>query len=287
MKNQNLTIEEKKELLRYYYEEKHYGQDKCAKLLGPGISRTTIKKWLNELNLPIRDFAKARQYALSHKKYKNENYFSQENHNMAWILGFLASDGAISFGNNRIKIGLSKKDEEILYKIKEEIEIENNISYYETSTGYDVAELVWNCEQHKIDLARYNIVPRKTYILNPPIALNKKYWIDYIRGYFDGDGSISKDANGGLRFSICSARKEILEWIIKVLYEEYNIPKVNILTDKRRETPFYYFNYSTNSTKKIYSVLYDESNMYLKRKKEKFEYILNDINSHETTVPKK
>ena len=95
-----MNNQDKKEKLRYYYEVKHYGQDKCAKLLGPGIGRTTIKKWLKELNLPIRDFYEARDYSLRHKKEKDEFYFSNENVNMAWILGFLASDGTISLNRN-------------------------------------------------------------------------------------------------------------------------------------------------------------------------------------------
>ena len=283
MKNQ---IEEKKELLRYYYDEKHYGQDKCAKLLGPGIGRTTVKQWLKELGLPIRDFAEARSYAISHRKEKDENYFSVESHNMAWLLGFLASDGTINSKNNHIKIDLSSVDREILEKIKNEVNIENEIKEYTTNKGYKVVSLGWTCEKHKKDLAKYNIVPRKTFILQPPLNLSKEYYIDYIRGYFDGDGCICFNSQKSIAFGICGGSKGLLEWIINVFYEIYGIPKVNIHTDKRREKPFYYFNYSTTASKKIYTILYNESNMYLKRKKEKFENILNDINSHETTVPK-
>lgn len=145
MKNQ-YDIEEKKKLLKYYYEEKHYGQDKCAKLLGPGIGRTTVKKWLHEMGLPVRTFEEGRQYAISHKKGKNELFFSNESANMAWILGFLASDGSIGLKNNTIKIGLSRKDKEVLEKIKQELDIENEIHEYVTNKGFDVVELSWTCQ---------------------------------------------------------------------------------------------------------------------------------------------
>lgn len=272
MKNQ--LTEEKKQLLRYYYEEKHYGQDKCAKLLGPGVGRKSIKEALVEMNLPIRSFEEAKKYAISHKKDKDENYFSKESHNMGWVLGFLASDGTIGSKDNHIKIGLSVKDVEILEKIKKEIKIENKITYYTTNKGYDVAELTWVCAQHKKDLAKYGIVPKKTFILEPPLALSREYWIDYIRGYFDGDGSILIKQNI-LMFQIGSARKEILEWIINYFYDEYNIKKVNILTDNRRLHPYYYFTYASKSSKKIYEVLYNESPMFLSRKREKLEQYLS------------
>ena len=128
-------------------------------------------------------------------------------------------------------------------------------------------------------------MPRKTFILQPPLNLSKEYYIDYIRGYFDGDGYII-NSQRNIKFGICGASKELLEWIINVFYEIYGIPKINILVDSRREKPFYSVNYANKASKKIYTILYNESNMYLKRKKEKFESILNDINSHETTVPK-
>lgn len=270
MKNQQ-DIEKKKELLKYYYGEKHYSQAKCVKLLGPGISRNTIKKWLKELNLPIRTFNEAIQYANSHKKNKQEDYFSVESENMAWILGFLASDGTIGLKNNRIKIGLSAIDKEILEKIKQEISIENKITEYITNKGYEVVELSWTCAQHKKDLAKYGIIPQKTYYLTPPYKLNEKYFLDFLRGYFDGDGSISHKSSGGITFSIGSCAKEILEWFVENLEKQYNIPKVKILEDHRNKNTYYYFCYSTNSSKQLYKLLYkNPDSLKLLRKYNKY-----------------
>lgn len=223
----NNQEKEKKELLKYYYLEKHYGQDKCSKLLGPGIGRTTIKKWLKEMNLPIRNFDEAKRTCRLYNYNKDINYFNNQSNNMAWLLGFLASDGTVSLKRNTIKIGLSSKDKEILEKIKDELKIENKITEYTTNTGFDVVELSWTCKEHKDILKNYGIIPQKTNYLEPPILLDEKYWIDYLRGYFDGDGSICK-INGYLRFSIVSNTKEILNWFVNWLYEKYNIPKVNI-----------------------------------------------------------
>ena len=198
---------------------------------------------------------------------------------MAWVLGFLASDGNVSKNDNAIKISLSSKDKEILEKIKSLIEIENPIKDYTTHDGFDYSSLQWTCKQHKKELAEYSIVPNKTFILQPPYKLSEEYRIDYIRGYFDGDGSINliKNSNGrgygNLRWQVCSATKEILQWIMDVFEKQYNIPPVSIGTQERVHT-LYYIQYSTNATKKIYEVLYNESGMYLKRKKEHYEEIL-------------
>ena len=226
------------------------------------------------MGLPVRTFEEGRQYAISHKKGKNELFFSNESANMAWILGFLASDGSIGLKNNTIKIGLSRKDKEILEKIKQELDIENEIHEYVTNKGFDVVELSWTCQQHKQDLAKYGIIPQKTFYLTPPLILNEKYWLDYLRGYFDGDGNICQKQNG-VYFTIGSCTREILEWIINFLYNKYDIPRVNINIDKRGNHNYYYFSYSTNASKKIYELLYKDSNsLRLERKFLKYSEII-------------
>lgn len=235
----------------------------------------TIKKFLISQGIHIRNISEAAVESNKNRALpKNHEYFSKESANMAWILGFIASDGTIHKKENEIKIGLAQKDVEILERIKKELSMENQVKLYTNNKGYDCCRLSWNSEKHKKDLAKYSIVPEKTFILKPPYELDRKYWIDYIRGYFDGDGSVNTNGKNGIRFSICSATEEILRWIIDYLYEEFGVPKVNILQKQGVHT-LYYFGYSTNSTKKIYNILYStDSNLYLQRKKDKFEELI-------------
>jgi hypothetical protein len=248
-----------------------------------GLSAENVKYILKKNGIKIRNFSEAAKVSNSNRAYnKNIDFFSEETRDTAWLLGFLAADGALQEKNNTIKLGLSQKDEEILIKIKEKVAIENPIRYYTTNKGYDIVELEWTCDKHKKDLAKYHIVPNKTFKLSPPYNLNRKYWIDYIRGYFDGDGSVnlikSKRGQGSLRWQICSMNKDFLQWIVDYLFDEFQIPKVNIQKQtKNRKTPLYYFQYSSVSTRKIYKILYTESEMFLLRKKKHFEEILSVI----------
>lgn len=277
-----LTVEEEQKIIKLYTEEKR-GQLACAQeVLGiknPNYTKKVLKKY----NIPIRTHSEAAIISNKKRTYKkNENYFSNETSNMAWLLGFLASDGSIRKDRNEIKIGLSIKDKEILEKIKNELQLENNIKEYTTSEGYECCRLSWTSEQHKKDLAKYSIIPEKTFKLKPPYQLKREYWIDYIRGYFDGDGSINLiqnsngRGNGNLRWQVASATKEILEFIMNTLYEDYNISKVTILCDSRHNggADLYYIQYSSSATRKIYNILYTPNSLYLKRKKDKFEEIL-------------
>ena len=270
--------EEQEKLILHLYVNEHRGQLYCAKACG-STNVKKVKEVLRKYNVPIRDFSHAASLSNQNRAYKkDEEYFNNPTNNMAWILGFIASDGSISSSDNGIKIGLSAIDREILEAIREEVKIENKITEYTTNTGFDIVELRWSSQNHKKALEKYTITPKKTFTLKPPYLLPHKYWIDYIRGYFDGDGSVNLIHSNGipasLRWQVCSATKEMLEWIVEVLNSEYNIPKVNIYsTDK----DLYYIQYSTNATKQIYKILYTPNSLYLKRKKEHFDEIIHMI----------
>ena len=278
----NLTYEQEQEIIKLYLAGN--GQAYCAKqVLGQSTGYWT-KKTLEKYHIPIRDHKTAN--ILQNKaraKHKKEDFFSIQSSDMAWLMGFIAADGTIRKDSNEIKISLALKDKEILEKIKEVLELETEVKTYQTSNGYDACTLAWTCEQHKKDLAKYNIVPAKTFVLTPPFELDKKYYIDYIRGYFDGDGSIDliKNSNGrgmgNIRWQVCSATKEILKFIINTLYDQYNIPKVSIFSDnsKNRKNVLYYCQYSSTASRQIYNILYTKNSLFLKRKKDKFEEVIN------------
>jgi len=277
------TSKESIKTLVYWYENQKRGLKYAAKQAG--YSEMQAKRILKEQGIHIRTQREAAILANKNRvSDKNFTYFSKENEssNMAWLLGFLASDGTIAKRDNTIKIGLAIKDKEILEKIRQELNLQTEVKEYVTADGYDCCSLTWTCEQHKKDLAYYNIIPQKTFNLIPPYNLNRKYWIDYIRGYFDGDGSVnlitngSHRGNGNLRWQICSATKEILQFIIDFFYEEYNISKVNIQQQERVHT-LYYFQYSSAATRQIYNILYTPNAIYLRRKKERFEEILKQV----------
>ena len=275
--------QEEWEIIYNSYVNDKKGLAYTAKLVGS--SANTIKNLLKEHGISIRSQHEAA--ILSNKNRatkKDETYFQNQSHNMAWILGFIAADGTIRKNSNEIKIGLAIKDKEILEKIREELKIPAIVKEYTNTQGYDCCTLAWTCEQHKKDLALYHLIPAKTFQLKPPSdVLKREYWIDYIRGYFDGDGSVNllKNSNGrgngNLRWQVCSATKEILDWIVDFFYEEYGIKKVNILCDTTRQQPLYYFQYSSVATRQIYKILYTSDSLFLKRKKDHFDEIMTIV----------
>lgn len=285
-RNKGFSLEQIESIVVDNYVNKKFGQLKSGRQFG--LSDRTVKNILLKNNVQIRNLhesicvANQTNDRTTQHYEKNPNFFKEENSNMAWLLGFLASDGNISKNGNRIRIELSIVDKEILERIKEIVKIENPIKIRENKRGFVFASLDWSCAEHKKDLEKYNIIPQKTYTLLPPTKLNEKFYIDYIRGYFDGDGTINLNLTHGgksksLRWGICGASKPVLEWIIWVLEERYDITSVNIHKDSSNEKDFYSFAYSTNATRKIYDILYTNNSLFLKRKKEKYEKLLLEV----------
>lgn len=241
-------------------------------------STETIKKILLSNNIHIRTrFEQAKYTNMKRSYHCNNNYFSNiDTYNKAWLIGFLASDGTIRKERNSIKIGLSAKDTEILEKIKEEIEIIRPIKKYTTNNGFDVVELEWSSEQHKKDLAKYGIVPNKTYLENHlPNFENDNYTLAYILGYFDGDGSISVSAENYLRLRLCCYREELLKDIAEFFKKRYNIT-YSLNKDNNRQ--MYELSISTFYAKQIFQDMYNLNSIHLDRKYQKYlEYL-----SHET-----
>lgn len=272
---------QKDKILQCYVEE-HRGLEYTRKQAHCSLNQ--LKIFLQEQDIHRRSYGEAAVFSNQNRAlHKNKQYFDIQTSNMAWILGFLAADGYLLTRNNTIGFGLSIADEEILHRIRKEMEIENPVRTYMTSNGFEYASLEWTCVEHRKALAEYSIVPNKTFILEPPYKLDKKYWIDYIRGYFDGDGSVNIIHTHGipsaLRWQVCSATPSILDFIVNIL-EEKGIQRVNIQKQNRKNrngsaSILYNIQYSTNSTKKIYDIIYGtDSTLFLKRKKDHYKTIL-------------
>lgn len=277
LKSQNYkyTVAEIKEKVIDNYVNKEMGQIASGREFG--LAGATVRNILVDAGIPIRSYGEAQKLANQNRRSysSNKEYFQIETPNMAWLLGFLAQDGSIAKKGNTIKLSLSAIDIDVLYAIKEEIEIEAPITRYVTNKGYEVASLTWTSQYHKRDLANYGIIPQKTFQLELPLKLDEKFWIDYIRGYFDGDGSVST-AGPALRWQICSATTPILVFIMDEL-EKRGIQKVSIQKwTKSRLNPTYVIQYSTQPTRDIYNFLYTPNSLYLPRKKEKYEKLLAD-----------
>lgn len=114
------------------------------------------------------------------------------------------------------------------------------------------------------DLANnFNIIPKKSLVLLPPVRMPNEYAHHFIRGYVDGDGWIGKTAPAiGV-----AGTKTMLEWIKSVF--GYNCSVGNPTVRKRKNSEIFELTFGgIRQTFSIIEWLYKDSdgNTRLKRK---------------------
>ncbi|MEG0775628.1 LAGLIDADG family homing endonuclease [Clostridium sp.] len=228
------------------------------------ISIYKVKQALRETETRVR--TRQEQTVLinmSRSKSVDQNFFDVINSKSAYYLGFLAADGTVSSSRNSIKIGLSSVDREWLEKYRRDLVIEREVLDYQTQQGFNVSEVCFSSAKIKQELAKYDIVPRKTYEEISMKNIPDEFKVDYIRGFFDGDGSFSwnKNTKQGM-VKITSHKENILKEIQKLF------PKGKIYYFEKRD--IYSFELSTIPSINFLETIYKEADVYLKRKKDNF-----------------
>jgi hypothetical protein len=129
--------------------------------------------------------------AVGRKSRAVEQYFEQIDTPMkAYLLGLLAADGSIYVNKARaeykVSLKLHRDDEILVHRLRDTIAPTVNFTY---PTGRYIRFEV--CSLRMInDLARFGIVPRKTWNLPWPSALPEAMAMPFLLGYFDGDGTL-------------------------------------------------------------------------------------------------
>ena len=201
------------------------------------------------------------------KWHINQDYFKTWSSNMAYMLGFWFADGCI-YGGKMFDITTHTKDKYIIKKFAEELEYEGPIQDY---VDRQAARLNFSCVVIYNDLIELGGSERKSLTTTFP-QVPEEYLSDFIRGYFDGDGCVYCKKNKRLNTSFCSGSKQFLDSLWTILKEKarvvggcYNSQNKTISFGKADSIKIGQFMFKNNPE------------LFLKRKKEKFLYFLENI----------
>ena len=164
----------------------------------------------------------------------NENFFEECNESSAYILGYIYADGSLS-DRGRINswlLDITSKDFLHLqciaklmnskYKIGSKQTVKNNKKY--NNFRLQITNRKICSDVKKIGLAT------KERVTTPP-SIPERFYPDFIRGFFDGDGSIYiYKVNGAtqLKGNFTAKDKKILLWLNSFFAEHLNFLPKNI-----------------------------------------------------------
>jgi len=193
---------------------------------------------------------------LDKKLYFNENFFETiDSEEKAYWLGFIAADGNLSSKRPLFRLTLAEKDLNHIIKLKMCLNSKKTPFKIKNTSSYRITHY---SKKMYNDLVNKGITPRKSLTLLPSRDISEDLIRHWVRGYFDGDGSvfIHKEDNM-IRFNIIGT-KDVLEFILKGSNIGLNIREVKNV---------YKIQSSSKKALSFLSYIYDNSTVYLDRKK--------------------
>lgn len=234
-----------------------------------GVKRQTLSKHLKNRGYEVINY--------QNRIRCDETVFDIiDNENSAYWLGFLYADGNISSTGNRIEVHLALKDIKHLEKFRKFLKLENEIRSGFDSKGFGFCHLsvrnkhLWN------SLNSLGCYPQKSLILKfPKLSIFKgnvqELTLHFIRGYVDGDGCLctykNKNKNSIITQLNLVGTKEFLTTVNTIFKNKGFIRNKSC---KNWENKAYSLQFSNVPSRKIARYLYENANIYLERKYNKY-----------------
>lgn len=258
-KSKQLKIEDLTSLI-----EKGY---RCKDLLKElNVSKSTLYNYLKKYKLTI---PKEELY------FDNTVFDNIDSDEKAYWLGFLYADGFVnSKYNNSVELSLKASDKEHLEKFNKFLKNKRSITVSKAASINNKEYFRCRCiitDKHFHNrLIELGCVPNKSLILVFPslkIFSNNDLVYSFIRGYIDGDGSITNTSRNKLRIDILGT-KEFLSKIQDIFKNKFG--KLLSTRSFKKGINNYQIVSECSKAVDVGNLLYKNATVYLERKYKKF-----------------
>jgi len=251
----------------------------CIKY-GYGLNnRHGILNILKKYNIPIRKDNET--HAI---KYTVDDIFFNkiDTELKAYTLGLIYADGSVF--KNTIRITLKEEDSYILEKIKKNINYsgpiritKRKLEHHSDIYNLDICNKTL-CKNLKV----LGVIENKTHKLDYLYNISDNLLHHFIRGYFDGDGSVwvtkpkKETLTPQIRFSIIG-NYDFIDKIQNIICNNCKLNKTKLMQrHKNRNNNIVHFTYGgKNVTKSFYDWLYKDATIYMVRKYNIFTGVFN------------
>lgn len=207
------------------------------------------------------------------RKNINSNYFNNIDSGIkAYFLGLIAADGSIFKDKNNktvFSLCIQSSDRSILEKLSIELSNSNILIGKERirSNGSSTTDIRFSDEEFTNSLLHLGICFNKTFDLEW-VTVPDEFMRDFVRGYFDGDGSVYISKNKV--YGNFVGNKKFLPKLRDYLFDLEILPVKYAIIDRGNFCSFHFGSIASN--KALYEYMYYDGCFCLERKKVKFEF---------------
>jgi len=201
---------------------------------------------------------------------------------MSYVLGYITADGCITVSKDRrrhpFSLNITSVEKKHLHRIRKVLESEHKVGRKPVGRLNAFAyQLVIRNPVITRDLMNLGVLPRKTYNLGP-IKVPSKYFSDFVRGFFDGDGTVyiyKVNKTLQIKVGFVSSSLSFIMGFNQQLCKNLNIStkSVHKKIDKRGvRMVIYDICFYVDDCEKLVKFMYgNNSTLYLPRKRKVFE----------------
>ena len=240
-----------------------------------GLKRSDIAKEFGITEDQLKRLITKNGWGIKRPIIGNTEFFDSYSQESCYWGGFMASDGNVD-SKKRVRIMLNYDDTSHLEKFKTALKSTHTISS-NTDTYYRSSFEFTNSHICDALISNFNVVPNKSKILEFPIQIPFDMLKHYIRGYFDGDGSICEafsnknSTTATLYATFCSGSEEFI-------YDLFEFLKIELAlggsVERFKDSVKFQIKYNTNDAKTLLTWMYKDSTVYLDRKYQLYDRIV-------------
>lgn len=260
------------------------------KKFGIPVSRASgFRSYLKRCGVKIKGLSEVASFV------NNHDYFQDiDSEVKAYLLGFFAADGHIEhrkdYDSYTLRICVHLDDVHILMLFNNQIT--NGRSAITVSKSRNIASIALTSKKIGEDLLKLGFDSNKTHSWKTLPKIPEKLYKHFIRGFFDGDGSVSvnprKSGNRIAGFNrnccIACANENILDEIsdkIGIKFNKFSKEPCSAVVNgsfANFSKTYYIKLWNLSDLRAFHKYMYDNSNYYFLRKKHKFDLaIMDDI----------